>query len=76
MPAYRIYTIGNEGYFSSAPVFVESADDKAAIEKAMQKKNRQALEIWDDIRLVARLPRPEAAEHSQADKFFPSFLIT
>jgi hypothetical protein len=38
MPAYRIYTIGNEGYFSSAPVFVESADDKAAIEKAMQKK--------------------------------------
>ena len=70
MPAYRIYTIGNEGYFSSAPVFVETADDKAAIEKAMQKKNRQALEIWDDIRLVARLPRANASEHHQAGRFF------
>jgi hypothetical protein len=38
MPAYRIYTIGNDGYFSSAPAFVESTDDKAAIENAMQGK--------------------------------------
>jgi hypothetical protein len=63
MPAYRIYTVGNDGYCSSAPAFVESADDKAAVEKAMQGKNRQALEIWDDIRLVARLPRPNVTEH-------------
>jgi hypothetical protein len=72
MPTYRIYTVGNDGYCSGAPAFVNSADDKVAVEKAMQGNNRPALEIWDDIRLVACLPRPDASEHHQPDA---SFLI-
>jgi hypothetical protein len=39
MPAYRIYSIGNDGYLSSAPEFGECDDDKDAVEKAMQGKN-------------------------------------
>jgi hypothetical protein len=70
MPTYRIYTVGNDGYCSGAPAFVKSADDKVAVEKAMQGNNRPALEIWDDIRLVARLPRANASEHHQAGRFF------
>jgi hypothetical protein len=73
MPTYRIYTVGNDGYCSGAPAFVKSADDKVAVEKAMLGNNRPALEIWDDIRLVARLPRANASEHHQRDASF--FLI-
>jgi hypothetical protein len=55
MPSYRIYTIGDDGNFSSAPEFVVCADDKEAVEKATQRVNGQAVEIWEHGRLVARL---------------------
>jgi len=56
MPAYRVYTIRDDGNFSNASEFIECADDKEAIEKAMQTMNGYALEIWDHGRLIARLP--------------------
>jgi hypothetical protein len=33
MPAYRIYTVGDDANFSNAPEFVVCADDKEAIER-------------------------------------------
>lgn len=62
MPAYRIYTVGDDGNFSNAPVFVVWADDKEAVEKAKQSIDAHALEIWDHNRLVARLPRSPPKE--------------
>jgi hypothetical protein len=56
MPAYRIYTVGDDGNFSNAPEFVVCADDKEAVEKATQIINGRALEIWEHDRLVAQLP--------------------
>ncbi len=54
MPAYRVYTIRDDGNFSNDSEFIECADDKEAIEKAMQTMNGYALEIWDHSRLIAR----------------------
>jgi hypothetical protein len=56
MPAYRIYTVGDDGNFSNAPEFIVCADDKEAVEKATQIINGRALEIWEHDRLVAQLP--------------------
>jgi len=53
---YRIYTIGRSGHFLGAPEVVECADDKEAVEKAMQLAGGLDVEIWDDKRLVAPLP--------------------
>jgi hypothetical protein len=57
MRAYRIYAVGDDGNFSNAPDFVRCADDKEAVDKAMQGINGRALEVWDHDRLVAQLPR-------------------
>jgi hypothetical protein len=35
--SYRIYTIGRGGHFLGSPEVVECADDKEAVEKAMQQ---------------------------------------
>jgi hypothetical protein len=45
MPAYRIYSEGDDGNFSSAPEFVECADDNEAVDRAMHGMNGHALEI-------------------------------
>ena len=64
MPAYRIYSEGDDGNFSSAPEFVECADDNEAVDRAMQGMNGHALEIWEHDRLVAQLPRSPLGAHS------------
>ena len=64
MPAYRIYSEGDDGNFSSAPDFVECADDREAVDKAIQGMNGHALEIWEHDRLVAQLPRSLLQAHS------------
>jgi hypothetical protein len=64
MPAYRIYREGDDGNFSSAPEFVECADDKEVVDRAMQGMNDHALEIWEHDRLVAQLPRSPLRAHS------------
>jgi hypothetical protein len=56
MPKYRIFTVGRDAHFSGVPQTVECADDKEAVEKAMQLANGLDLEIWDHERMVARLP--------------------
>ena len=53
---YRIYIIGRGGHFLDAPEVVECADDKEAVEKAMQLASGLDVEIWDHNRLVAPLP--------------------
>ena len=54
--SYRIYTIGRGGDFLGGPDVVECADDKEAVEKAMQLAGGLDVEIWDHKRLVAPLP--------------------
>ena len=54
--SYRIYTIGRGGHFLGSPDVVECADDKEAVEKAMQLAGDLDVEIWDHRRLVAPLP--------------------
>ena len=54
--SYRIYTIGRGGHFLGGPDVVECADDKEAVEKAMQLAGGLDVEIWDHKRLVAPLP--------------------
>jgi hypothetical protein len=57
MPAtYLIYTVGRGGHFLGAPEVVECADDKEAIEKAIQVVKGFDAQIWDHRRFVARLP--------------------
>ena len=55
MSKYRIFTVGRDAHFSGVPQTVECADDKAAVEKAMQLSNDYDLEVWDHERMVARL---------------------
>ena len=54
--SYRIYTIGRGGHFLGSPELVECADDKEAVEKAMQLAGGLDVEIWDHKRLVTPLP--------------------
>jgi len=54
--SYRIYTIGRGGHFLGAPDVVECADDKEAVEKAMQLAGGLDVEIWDHKRFVTPLP--------------------
>ena len=53
---YRINTIGHDGYLFGTPKVAECADDKEAVEKAIQLANDRDVEIWDHKRFVARLP--------------------
>ena len=54
--SYRIYTIGRGGHFLGGPEVVECADDKEAVEKAMQLARGFDVEIWDRKHLVTPLP--------------------
>jgi hypothetical protein len=54
--SYRIYTIGRGGHCLGGPQVVECADDKEAIEAAMQLAGGLDVEIWDDKRLVTPFP--------------------
>ena len=51
--SYRIYTIGRGGHFLGSPDVMECADDKEAVEKAMQLAGGLDVEIWDHKRFVA-----------------------
>ncbi len=56
MSTYRIFTVGHDRHFSGMPKVVECVDDQGAVGKAMQLANGLDLEIWDNKRMVARLP--------------------
>ncbi len=57
MPTFRIFTVGPDQHFSGMPEIVECVDDSEAVDKAMQLANGLDLEIWDNKRMVARVPR-------------------
>ena len=56
MPTGRIFTVGRDAHFSGVRKTLECADDKEAVEKATQLTNGLDLKIWDDARVVVRLP--------------------
>jgi hypothetical protein len=53
---YRIQTVGSDGKFAGVPKVVECADDEDAVAKATQAVDGLDVELWDMLRLVARLP--------------------
>jgi len=53
---YRVYMIGRDGRFLGPAKELECADDEEIVAKAMRMGSSLDLEIWDDTRLVARLP--------------------
>lgn len=55
MPTYRVYTLSKDEHIHSAPRLLECADDEAAMQKARQFLDGQALEIWDEKRKVGRI---------------------
>jgi hypothetical protein len=55
--SYRIYTIGRGGHFLGRPEVVECADDKEAVEKAMQVVNCFDAEVWEPKALCRAAPR-------------------
>ena len=54
--SYRIHVLREGVHFLRSPEVVECADDKEAIEKAVQLAAGFDVEIWDHKRFVARLP--------------------
>jgi hypothetical protein len=53
---YRVYMVGRDGRFLGPAKELECADDEAIVAKAMRMGSGVDLEIWDDTRLVVRLP--------------------
>jgi hypothetical protein len=60
MPAYRIYTVDYNGHFVGAKD-IECADDREAVIQAFQAIHVNDVELWQQDRLVARLPRYQKA---------------
>ena len=55
MPTYRIYAVSKDEHIHSAPRLIDCADDEAAMQKARQLLDGQALEVWEEKRKVGRL---------------------
>ena len=53
---YRVYMVGRDGRFLGPAKELECTDDEAIVAKAMRMGSGVDLEIWDDTRLVVRLP--------------------
>lgn len=56
MPHYRLYHLGPDNHIRQAES-LECEDDGAAVEAARARQEDQALELWQDTRVVARLAR-------------------
>jgi hypothetical protein len=55
MSYYRAYIVGDDGHFISA-ISLDCATDTTAVEFARQFVDRHDVEIWQEDRLVAKLP--------------------
>jgi hypothetical protein len=55
MANYRIYVLDKDDHVREPPRVFDCHDDEAAVEKAAQFLNGQAIEVWDHSRRVARL---------------------
>jgi hypothetical protein len=53
---YRIQTVGSDGQYVGIPRDMECADDEDAVAKATQAVDGLDVELWDMLRIVARLP--------------------
>jgi hypothetical protein len=56
MPEYRVYLTAADGRILGPAIVFECADDREALAKTAQATNSKALELWQDNRLVLRLP--------------------
>jgi hypothetical protein len=59
MAQYRVLFLDEHGRVAQAPEVIECADDKAAIEKAIQLLEGRLVEVWQEGRLVIRLAPPQ-----------------
>jgi hypothetical protein len=57
MPEYRIYTILEGGRIAGPSDNVDCADDDEAVNKAIQLANGSEQEVWNNARLIARIPK-------------------
>jgi hypothetical protein len=56
LPAYRVYTVNNDGHISGTPHVIECGDDQEAMGKAVQYTNGKSVELWDGARFIIRYP--------------------
>jgi hypothetical protein len=65
MTYYRAYIVGRDGRYKDA-VDLDCPDDITALEsiKQQQLENRYGIELWQQDRLVAKLPAQRAAKSS------------
>jgi hypothetical protein len=56
VPLYRVYFVDRSGHVSTPPEIVDAIDDQEATQKARQFVDGQDLEVWDESRLVVRIP--------------------
>jgi hypothetical protein len=74
MPQYRIYEIDGTGHIAGPAVTVTCDDDHAALENALARLDGSLLEVWEGVRLLARLApneiqrRDTRARESVADR--------
>jgi hypothetical protein len=59
MAQYRVLFLDEHGRIEQAPAVIECADDKAAIEQAIQLLDGRLVEVWQEGRLVIRLAPPQ-----------------
>jgi hypothetical protein len=56
MPEYRVYLTAMDGRILGPAIIFECANDREAVARTAQSTNSKALELWQDSRLVLRLP--------------------
>jgi hypothetical protein len=56
MNEYRVYRVDKDGHIFAPPHGFTSANDATAIETATRMIDGDDLELWQQARLVARLP--------------------
>jgi hypothetical protein len=56
MPAYRLYKLRDMDRIVGSSTFIKCDSDAEVIAKAKAMPDGLDIEIWDDARMVARLP--------------------
>jgi hypothetical protein len=59
MSPYRIYFVGAEGQYLGPAAIIECVNEQEAIGKAAQQAKGCDVELWDDMRFVARFPKDD-----------------
>ena len=56
---YRVYLLNQQGHVDEVPRLVRCATDEDAERRARQLQERQAVEVWQGARLVAKIAPPQ-----------------